>query len=143
MPCRTRRDFHNGLVCLSEVGLNPSYVNPVTQPKQIVKPTLAVEFEGVIHSRSNGFGHGLIYDKPILGSIEALCRLSREFHIVVTTPRDSSQHDQIRHWIQMHQGNSTFQFEVTNRKPIAAYQIVDHAVKFENWDQVLTELGRE
>lgn len=51
-------------------------------------PTIAVDFDGVIHAYSRGWHDGTIYDAPILGAVEALHRLMARYSVFIHTTRE-------------------------------------------------------
>jgi phosphoglycolate phosphatase-like HAD superfamily hydrolase len=58
--------------------------------------TIAIDFDGVIHEYSEGWGDGSIYDPPITGSIEALNNLvGLGYNIFIFSSRSSKQ---IKRW---------------------------------------------
>jgi histidinol phosphatase-like enzyme len=49
--------------------------------------TIAIDFDGVIHSFELGYHDGTIYGSPIEGSIDAIKKLSKKYHIVIYTAK--------------------------------------------------------
>ena len=99
------------------------------------KPTIAVDFDGVVHAYSQGWQGGEIYDGPISGAIQALKTLSdRGYNLVISTAREDTEavEEKLKEWI-----GHDLCFEVTNRKPIAIAYIDDRAVHFTNWNDIL------
>ncbi|NRQ36008.1 hypothetical protein HII36_29865 [Nonomuraea sp. NN258] len=112
-------------------------------------PTIAVDFDGVIHAYSKGWHDGTIYDPPMPGALDALRTLMRDYAVFVHTSRNPIQ---VSIWLREHGfktridgGLLTFWNErdvllVTwNKLPAIAY-IDDRGIRFESWDQALAEL---
>lgn len=51
------------------------------------RSSIALDFDGVIHRYSRGWGDGKIYDPPMDGAPEAIERLNKEFNLVIFTAR--------------------------------------------------------
>lgn len=101
------------------------------------QPTLAVDFDGVIHSYESGWQNGVIYGAPVEGCENALRRLRTNFELVVFTARHNLE--DVHLWLVTH-GLRPYFKEVTNRKPAAVAYLDDRAVKFTTWAQALKEL---
>ncbi|MCI3240263.1 hypothetical protein [Streptomyces spinosisporus] len=110
--------------------------------------TIAVDFDGVIHAYSRGWGDGTIYDPPMPGALDGLRQLMEADSVFVHTTRDPIQ---VADWLSMrgficrteHDGpfwNVRGQLLVTNRKLAANHYLDDRAVRFVDWDQALTDL---
>ena len=52
--------------------------------------TIAIDFDGVIHSFELGFHDGTIYGTPLPGSIDNIKRLSEKFKLVIYTAKAKS-----------------------------------------------------
>jgi hypothetical protein len=121
-------------------------------------PTVAVDFDGVIHAYSKGWQDGTIYDGPVPGAFDALRRLMDDHAVFVHTTRNASQ---VARWIEDRTGHGiecvtrvsplpwrrTFWNErglllVTNRKLPAIAYIDDRAIPFTDWTQALKDLGK-
>lgn len=100
------------------------------------KRTVAIDFDGVIHAYSKGWGDGTCYDVPMKGAFESICRIrSRGFNVIVFTARPV---EQVTTWFANNWPRVAPYGpvpEITNTKPIAIVYIDDRALKFENWDQ--------
>jgi hypothetical protein len=111
--------------------------------------TVAVDFDGVIHAYSRGYHDGTIYDGPVPGAFGALATLMERYAVVIFTARDVHQ---VAGWMRTHGPdevttewtppfwNTRGVLLVTNIKPVAVAYIDDRGIRFENWDQALTEL---
>jgi len=117
------------------------------------KPTVAVDFDGVIHAYSKGWQNGSIYDEPIPGALEALRELRQRFRVVIFTSRavdgvpldpmwktDDDQCQTIRDWFIKHNAADLADLQITNRKPLAVAYIDDRAIRFTDWEQALAEV---
>lgn len=93
--------------------------------------TVAIDFDGVIHTYSRGWNGGEIYDPPMPGVEDALQDFKgRDWRIVVLTARGVETHAQVWAWLAEH-GLDSYVDEVTSVKPPAAYYIDDRAIRFE------------
>ena len=111
------------------------------------RPTLAIDFDGVIHCYSQGWQDGKVYDGPMPGAIKALWELyQRGYDIVVHTCRTNSDdiHALIEGWYaEMYPDNpGCFPFRVTNVKPPAIAYIDDRGVRFTDWKDILEMFGK-
>lgn len=117
--------------------------------------TIAVDFDGVIHKYSRGWGDGSIYDDPIPGAFSSLELLMTRDPVFVHTSRNPKQ---VARWIEQ---RSSYTIEcttrmprkwwgrrehfwnvrgfllVTNRKLPAKVYIDDRAIRFTTWDEIL------
>lgn len=119
--------------------------------------TVAVDFDGVIHTYERGWGDGTIYGDFMPGAVVGLSRLMSNYAVFVHTTRNASQ---VARWIEDRSGHGiecTTQIHplpwkrkfwnqrgyllVTNRKLPAIAYIDDRAIRFENWDQALADLA--
>ena len=103
------------------------------------KPTLAVDFDGVLHTYDEGWQDGKIYGELITGAKEALVKLAVNYSIVVFTARENLNpvYAALRLW-----GVGGFITEVTNTKPIAIAYIDDRGITFKNnWPEIVQELN--
>ncbi len=117
--------------------------------------TVAVDFDGVIHAYGKGWQDGSIYDEPVPGAFAALNMLMGAYAVMVHTSRDPAS---VARWIKARSGIETAWHEdentlpefwndqncilVTRRKLPAVAYIDDRGIRFESWDQALTELAR-
>lgn len=145
-------------------------LQPVSDPRwsprttDTITETIAVDFDGVIHTYEHGWKNGTIYGDLVPGALEALTALMREYAVFIHTTRNARQ---VARWItqrtghgiecttQMHpllpswwQWGKRFTFWstkgtllVTNRKLPAVAYIDDRAVHFTDWRQAMRELS--
>lgn len=111
---------------------------------------IAVDFDGVLHGYSKGWGDGTIYDPPVPGAAEAMQRLKEMGHTLYifttrTNPifkdKDASnaQKKAVEQWLKDH--NIPFDKVWTFGKPMADIFIDDRAIGFRgNWNQTLDEV---
>lgn len=115
--------------------------------------TLAVDFDGVIHSYERGWLDGTIYGEPLPGALEALTELRKTYAVFVHTTRWPKQ---VAEWLAGHGvptcvetglhfefWNDQTQVLVTNRKLPAVAYLDDRAVLFVSWPQALAVLRGE
>lgn len=117
--------------------------------------TVAVDFDGVLHSYERGWADGTIYGDWKPGAVAALSQLMQQYAVFVHTTRDAKQ---VARWIEQKSGyafecttrvpRSGFWNEqgvllVTDRKLAAIAYIDDRAVRFTNWPDALTAVGIE
>lgn len=111
--------------------------------------TIAVDFDGVIHAYSKGWGDGSIYDEPLPGAFEGLRTLMEYYPVFIFTSRDERE---VARWLYARGFTTCYTWDgpfwnergillVTNRKLPATSYLDDRAVRFVNWDQALTDLS--
>lgn len=107
-------------------------------PLEQKRKTLAIDFDGVIHRYSRGFqGLENAYDPPMEGVEASLKKLkSKGYRLVVMSSRPVKY---IVPWLEKYNLSSYFD-DVTNTKIAASYYIDDHALRFESWSQVESQL---
>ena len=118
-------------------------------------PTIAVDFDGVIHSYTSGWqGAHVISDPPVFGAIGFLshfCEDSVPVNVVIFSSRAKTWRGRraIRTWLRKHSGSywqENWQYQgiesikVTAVKPAAVVYIDDRAQRFEG---EFPELTRE
>lgn len=110
--------------------------------------TIAIDFDGVIHSFELGFHDGTIYGTPIEGSIEAIQRLSKKYIIVIYTAKAKKDRPLVNgktgtelvwEWLEKYKIANIIS-DVTAEKPRCICYIDDKAIQFNNWTQTLNDL---
>lgn len=97
---------------------------------------IALDFDGVLHKYSHGWDDGTIYDPPVEGAVEA-CNdlLDKGYSLIIFTARKNIW--DIHDWLKYYE----FPYmEVTNKKPPAYFYIDDRAIRFNAWDQTLSDI---
>lgn len=91
------------------------------------KPTIALDFDGVIHSYEKGWSDGTIYGTVVHGFEDWYWAAQPHFNMVVHTSRET---EQVRKWLLEH----GLEMEVYAEKPPAFLSIDDRCVRFMgNW----------
>lgn len=115
--------------------------------------TVAVDFDGVLHTYERGWDDGTIYGDWVPGSVAALTQLMRQYAVFIHTTRSARQ---VAQWIERQSGRG---FECTTRVPRSGFwnergvllvtgqklpavaYIDDRAVRFTAWPEALTAVG--
>ena len=110
--------------------------------------TIAIDFDGVIHSFELGFHDGTIYGTPIEGSIEAIKKIAKKYTIVIYTAKAKQDRPLVNgktgtelvwEWLRKYKLDSYIK-DVTAEKPRCICYIDDKAIQFVNWDKALIDL---
>lgn len=110
--------------------------------------TIAIDFDGVIHAYSNGWGDGSCYAVPMEGAIDSIKALLEDYAVFILSTRDPRQ---IIEWMGKHapeipcgpiEDEDKFWDKkgivgVTNRKLPAMVYIDDRACLFTSWKQTM------
>lgn len=123
--------------------------------------TIAVDFDGVLHTYEKGWHDGTIYGDWMPGAVTALSQLMQRYAVFILTTRDAKQ---VARWVERSSGygfecttrlprrgllrrpgfwNEQGTLLVTNRKLAAVAYIDDRAVRFTDWPQALGAVGIE
>jgi len=110
--------------------------------------TIAIDFDGVIHSFELGFHDGTIYGTPIEGSIESIKKIAEKYTIVIYTAKAKKDRPLVNGmtgtelvWEWLHKYDlAKYIKDVTAEKPRCICYIDDKAIQFKNWNQSLTDL---
>ena len=111
--------------------------------------TIAIDFDGVIHSFEFGFHDGTIYGTPLPGSLESIKKIAEKYKIVIYTAKAKKDRPLINgktgtelvwEWLKKYKID-TLITDVTAEKPRAVCYIDDKAIQFINWDQALNDLS--
>lgn len=114
------------------------------RPRRNVRTTIAIDFDGVIHSYHLGWADGTIYGEEVEGAFESLRLLLKEHNLFIFSTRKSQQ---ILDWIAERMPDVPFEIVdkdaifwnkkgvigITNRKLPACVYVDDRAVRFDNW----------
>lgn len=113
-------------------------------------PTVAVDFDGVLHTYDKGWQDGTIYGDWTPGAVVALNRLMQAYAVFIHTSRDARQ---VADWIKLKTDgsiecvtrvpasgfwNAQGRLLITRQKLPAVAYIDDRAIRFVNWDDALT-----
>lgn len=110
-----------------------------------MKPTICIDFDGVINSYESGYGPDyrvdIIPDGPVEGTKEAIEKLRNKFRVVVQSTRcaDPDGKQAIIDWL----GKNDIKVDnVVAIKPAAVMYIDDRAVLFDgDWNRTLERVG--
>lgn len=114
----------------------------------LMKNTLAIDFDGVIHDHNLGFHDGTCYGEPIPGAIEAIKSLSKKYEIIIFTCKANPKRPLINgktgpeliwDWLEKY-GLKSCVKDITYDKINALYYIDDKAITFKKWDNILDRL---
>jgi hypothetical protein len=95
--------------------------------------TVAVDFDGVIHSYTSPWEEAdIIPDPPVEGAIEWLLEIAKKFEVVIFTTRAKTVKGRmaVRGWLRMY-GVHCQEEQVTAEKPAALIYLDDRAYRFE------------
>lgn len=107
------------------------------------KPTLCIDFDGVIHSYEKGWQNGVIYGEVVPGFFEWVERVRDRFKLVIYSSRSKDSdgvlamalwlHEKRNAWIKaggQRHPTEPLQIEFAHEKPAAWLTIDDRAVAF-------------
>lgn len=112
--------------------------------------TIAIDFDGVIHSFELGYHDGTIYGNPIQGSIDAIKRIANRYTIVIYTAKAKADRPLVDgktgtqlvwEWLRKY-NLAQYIHEVTAEKPRCICYIDDKAIQFTNWNQAMQDLTK-
>lgn len=108
------------------------------------KPTLCIDFDGVIHSYERGWQDGVIYGEVVPGFFEWVERVRDQFKLVIYSSRSKTEegvlamslwlHEKRNAWIKaggQRHPTEPMTFEFAHEKPAAWLTIDDRAIRFE------------
>lgn len=108
------------------------------------KPTICIDFDGVIHSYERGWQDGEIYGTVVPGFFEWVERVRDHFKLVIYSSRSKSDdgitamgawlHKQRNEWIKaggQHNLTEPLHIEFAHEKPPAFLTIDDRAIRFD------------
>jgi len=109
-----------------------------------MKPTICIDFDGVINSYESGYGPhyrvDYIPDGPVEGAKESIKKLRKKFRVVVQSARcaDPDGKQAIIDWLDFYEIEVD---DVVAHKPAAVMYIDDRAMQFRgNWEATLKEV---
>ena len=112
---------------------------------------VAIDFDGVIHENSKGFYDGTVYDPPIDGAVDAIKWFkSQGYDIVIFTAKvkpdrplvnGKTGEELIWEWLVKYNINSYIK-EITCEKPRAICYIDDRGIRFDSWEDTLTQFKK-
>lgn len=119
------------------------------------RPTICIDFDGVIHSYEKGWQGGLIYGTVVSGFFEWVERVRDDFHLVIYSSRSKDDagvkamgvwlHTKRNEWINaggQRNPSEPLSIEFAHEKPAAWLTIDDRAIRFSgDWNdpQLSTE----
>jgi len=112
--------------------------------------TIAIDFDGVIHSFELGYHDGTVYGTPISGSIDAIKRIAEKYNIVIYTAKAKKDRplvngktgiEHVWEWLNKY-GIAQYIKDITAEKPRCICYIDDKAIQFLNWAQALKDLNK-
>lgn len=112
--------------------------------------TIAIDFDGVIHSFELGYHDGTIYGTPIVGSIDAIKLLAKKYNLVIYTAKAKKDRPLIHgktgteliwEWLKKYDIDQYIK-EITAEKPRCICYIDDKAVQFTDWNQALHDIKK-
>ena len=113
------------------------------------RPTLCLDFDGVIHKYSKGWDDGTIYDGPTDGFFDWAIDAKEFFKLVIYSSRSKTEDGvaAMRVWLRKQIGElhphaqdliSVDDFEFVPQKPIAFLTIDDRALQFKGeWNSFM------
>jgi hypothetical protein len=107
------------------------------------KPTICIDFDGVIHSYERGWQNGVIYGTVVPGFFEWIERVRSQFKLVIYSSRSKSPegitamslwlHEQRNNWIAAGGQRDLVEplsLEFASEKPATWLTIDDRAIRF-------------
>jgi hypothetical protein len=117
------------------------FVTDITALNEEYKPTVAIDFDGVIHVNENK-DHS-ITNKTISGAKEAIDKLKEKYKIVIFSARVRSEfgiNKGIKDISGFLDNNDIHYDDISICKPVAEYYIDDRAIHFTDWDDTLQQI---
>ena len=131
----------------SAFGESPAQVRSLATELPRGKPTLCLDFDGVIHSYEKGWQDGVIYGKPTKGFFEWAEEATKHFTLTIFSSRSDSHKNvkPMQDWLFVHLWDwkqdhpdsvlDKIDFHFAMRKPAAFLTIDDRALTFGgSWD---------
>jgi len=105
-----------------------------------MKPTIALDFDGVIHLNQSFISSTIIIEEPVPGAASAIEQLSRQYKVVVFSCRANTPGgiEAIEDWLTVHGIEVD---DVVDYKPHATVYIDDRAIQFSgDWQDTLEQV---
>ncbi|MBW3598028.1 MAG: hypothetical protein KY475_12215 [Planctomycetes bacterium] len=106
------------------------------------RPTICLDFDGVIHSHRSGWkGEATIPDPPTHGAARAIERLRERYRVVVHSPRCRTEEGRraIARWLKRHEIEVD---DICEHKPPALLYLDDRAVRFNgDWEEAIAAIS--
>ena len=106
---------------------------------------ILVDFDGVCHAYSQGYGDGTIYDPPAPGTKEALQLLSEKYVLVCFSARinagDEHGKEEMIEWLDKYDLHRFFS-DITDQKVPSLLIIDDSAIRHSTWETTLSEMRK-
>jgi len=97
---------------------------------------IIIDLDGTICSEEKTFSRCMA--KPISGAKESIDRLYDEGHIIIIyTTRTWMEFEMTSNWLKQ---NEFRYHQLIMGKPFGDYWIDDRAIKFENWNDIITKI---
>ncbi len=104
------------------------------------RPTLCIDFDGVIHSYEKGWQDGTIYGTVVPGFFEWAEQAAKQFNLVIYSSRSSTERgtlamgdwlvEQHTSWRHATGGTELLDIQIAHEKPPAWLTIDDRAIHF-------------
>jgi hypothetical protein len=107
------------------------------------KPTICIDFDGVVHKYSKGWQNGVIYDDVVPGFFEWAEQAAKQFKLVIYSSRSIDEQGQNAMLVWMveqrrlwraaggkAETDAPLSFEFADKKPPAWVTIDDRAIRF-------------
>lgn len=115
---------------------------PYKTEKEEQGNSICLDFDGVIHEMKGWLGDAVIPDDPYPGAKEAVEALRKDGYtvkVLSTRCRSVAGRVAVREWLENH---GIVVDEVCEHKPAALAFVDDRAIRFESWEQALSEIKR-
>jgi len=113
--------------------------------------TIAIDFDGVLHTYDKGYFDGTCYGNPVPGAIEAIREISKEFKIIIYSAKAKPDRPLVNgkkgtalveEWLKKYEIFDCIS-SITSEKPRAILYIDDNAYRFDNWHNTLSFIKKQ
>ena len=110
-----------------------------TLEKNMNKPIICIDFDGVVHSYERGWQNGAIYGYVVPGFFSWASIAQKHFKLVIYSARSSTEEGKaaMKEWLAkklLEWGGEPIELEFSSEKPHAHLTIDDRAIQFNgNW----------